>query len=368
MFREYLKPPTVATCRHRSAASTDGDGLERATCGLVRAAVAAADDSWHRVRRDACEACCRSFPPTRDLANPVVAALIYNTASTIADRGGADGCGAGRALTVRESALGQMELDLPVEDDARPSAGAPEPDRALPGLPPRRSGPRVRSWAVGVTTSPRRQETLGRTLESLAGAGWTEPSLFIDAAVRVPEAFGHLTVTYRDTRLGAWPNYYLALAELLLRSPEADAYLVAQDDVDFPRGVAVREYLEAALWPGRRLGLVSLYCPSVYTKPEPGWYAHDRLWVWGALAIVFPRDLARRFVTDGRVFDHRRARLNHGLANIDLVIGAWAAREKLDVWHTTPSLVQHVGESSTIWPSSRADGSRRADRFVGGDP
>ena len=71
------------------------------------------------------------------------------------------------------------------------------------------------------------------------------------------------------------------------------------------------------------------------------------------------------FVLDGGVFDHRRARLNDGLANIDLVIGAWAVRRGIAVWHTTPSLVQHIGESSTIWPSDRADGPRRADRFAG---
>jgi hypothetical protein len=30
-------------------------------------------------------------------------------------------------------------------------------------------------------------------------------------------------------------------------------------------------------------------------------------------------------------------------------------------------LVQHIGETSSIWPSARAFGSRRADQFAG-DP
>jgi hypothetical protein len=108
-----------------------------------------------------------------------------------------------------------------------------------------------------------------------------------------------------------------------------------------------------------------LYCSSVYTREAPGWYVHDGLWVWGALAFVFPHELARRFLIDERVIDHRRDRLKDGLANIDLVIGDWAARQKVSVWYPTPSLVQHIGESSTIWPNSGVAGPRRADQFAG---
>ena len=367
MFRRKLKPPTVSSCRHRSNVSTAADGVETASCALVRAVIAAEDDAWHRVRRDACKACCRSFPPTTGRANPVVAALVYEAGSRIIREGGVQGCDPGRAEAARGSVLDQLDLDTPEEErppDLAPTAGVAA---ALPGLPTGRSRGRVQSWAVGVTTAPRRQETLERTLEALAEAGWAQPAVFVDSAVNFPERFAHLPGTFRDARLGAWPSYYLALAELMLRWPEADALLVAQDDIAFPTGVNVREYLEAALWPGGRPGLVSLYCSSAYTKDAPGWYLHDGLWVWGALAIVFPRELARRFLLDGRVFDHRRDSLNGGLANIDLVIGAWAMRERVEVWHTTPSLVQHTGESSSIWPVSRADGPRRADRFAGGD-
>jgi hypothetical protein len=229
-----------------------------------------------------------------------------------------------------------------------------------------RSRQRVRNWAVGVTTAPRGQDTLARTLESLSGAGWPEPALFIDTAVQVPEKFSDLPGTFRDARLGAWPNYYLAVAELLLRAPQADALLIAQDDIVFPGGVNIREYLEAALWPGKKPGLVSLYCSSAYTESTPGWHLHRGLWVWGALALVFPRDLAREFILDGHVFDHRRTQLNDGLANIDLVIGAWAVRHGIGVWHTTPSLVQHIGDCSAIWPMSTNDGPRRADSFADG--
>jgi hypothetical protein len=258
-----------------------------------------------------------------------------------------------------------MDVEIPEMDRSHAFQSGTAALTRLPDLAPKRSRQQVRKWAVGVTTAPRPQDTLARTLESLCAAGWPDPALFIDAAAKIPERFAHLPGTFRDARLGAWPNYYLAMAELLLRSPDADAFLIAQDDVVFPGGINVREYLEAALWPGERPGLVSLYCSSAYTKDAPGWYLHKGLWVWGALAMVFPRELAREFVLDGRVFNHRRDRLNNGLANIDLVIGTWAMRRRIAVWHTTPSLVQHIGECSAIWPSSRADGPRRASWFAG---
>ncbi len=367
MFREKLKPVTVASCRHRSVVSTDQDGWESATCALVRDAIGANDDDWHRVGRDACEACCRSFPPTAARSNPVLASVIHEASSAILRAGGVDGCDETRASAARTRAIAQMDLEIPEESRSHAMRPVSPAEACFPGLPPRQSRQRVRRWAVGVTTAPRSQETLSQTLESFCAGGWPDPFLFVDTAVKLPEKFAHLPGTYRDTRLGAWPNYYLSLVELLLRVPEADAYLVAQDDLLFPRGVNVREYLEAVLWPGHKPGLVSLYCSSAYTKDEPGWYTHNGLWLWGALAFVFSRELAREFVTDLRVFDHRRARLNEGLANIDIVIGAWAVRRGLAVWYPTPSLVQHIGDSSSIWPASLAEGPRRADWFAGNE-
>ncbi len=158
-------------------------------CSLVRAAIGAKDNAWHRVRRDACDACCCSFPPSTTRANPVVAALIHEASSAILREGGVNGCDQAQAYAAKALALVQLDLDLPEEYpdcgvQTNPSAMAP-----LPDLPARRSRQRVRSWAVGVTTSPRRQETLARTLESLAAAGFLDPTLFIDSAVKIPDKF-----------------------------------------------------------------------------------------------------------------------------------------------------------------------------------
>jgi hypothetical protein len=47
------------------------------------------------------------------------------------------------------------------------------------------------------------------------------------------------------------------------------------------------------------------------------------------------------------------------------VIENWTAAHRVDAWFPTPSLAQHVGDSSTLWPTARTQGSRRADRFAG---
>jgi len=166
--------------------------------------------------------------------------------------------------------------------------------------------------------------------------------------------------------VGAWPNYYLALAELLMRQPHADAYLMAQDDAVFYGRQDVRAYLEQILWPGDRPGLVSLYCSSAYTQPAAGWHLHQGRWVWGAVAFIFPRELAKQFITDPTVFEHRWCDPKLGLADIDAVIGRWAERLGISIHFSTPSLAQHVGDVSSLWHGERATGHRRADHFAEG--
>jgi hypothetical protein len=157
----------------------------------------------------------------------------------------------------------------------------------------------------------------------------------------------------------------LALLELLMRDPWADAYLIAQDDALFYDAENLREYLETALWPAGNLGAVSLYCSSAYTRTESGWHRHEGMWQWGAMAFVFPRESAKLFMTDPGVLEHRWCQRNAGCANIDTEIGLWSRRTRRPIYFPTPSLVQHIGDVSTLWPGARATGRRCADRFAG---
>jgi hypothetical protein len=122
------------------------------------------------------------------------------------------------------------------------------------------------------------------------------------------------------------------------------------------------------LWPDGRPCLVSLYCSSAYSARDFGWRPLPSRWTWGALAFVFPRCLAQDFLLDRAVCNHRWGRWqerDRGLANTDLVIGRWALRRGIRTWYPTPSLVQHVGVTSTLGLGLQAVGERRADRWVG---
>jgi hypothetical protein len=222
----------------------------------------------------------------------------------------------------------------------------------------------VKKWAVGVTTAPRRQPTLETCLDYLVRAGWDNLRLFVDdRASSLSLRHAHLPVSLRQPSVGAWPNYYLALSELLCRHPDADALMVVQDDACFYDRESLREYLERTLWPTDPPGLVSLYCSSAYTHEESGWHQMEGEWVWGALAFIFPREKAIQFVTDEQAIAHRYS--TGGLKLIDEVIGKWAVRTGTPIHYPTPSMVQHLGVTSTLWPGVPSAGYRRADRFAG---
>jgi hypothetical protein len=201
-------------------------------------------------------------------------------------------------------------------------------------------------------------------LDSLHRAGWETPHIFADRAVRIAPRHETLPITVRQPEVGAWPNYSLGLIELLMRQPGADAYLMVQDDILFYDRLNLRSYLEQVLWPTDPPGIVSLYCSAAYSRPAIGWHKFEGDWVWGALAFVFPRDLARQFACQTALLAQHWSERNDGNGHIDSLIGRWASRNDVPVFFPCPSLAQHIGDFSSLWPSQRAIGHRRADRFL----
>jgi hypothetical protein len=357
-------PRRVEDCVHRVPLES-GDPT-RARCNLLAQLTRVGDLGLCEVRRDACLACCRSFPPTAQEINPIVASLLYGLSSRIESLGGVDGCDRRQAEAMNRFALeftSSEEVSLESPAGVGTPASCSTLEQIIPA-PARRTGSLVKRWALGVTTAPRLAPTLGECLASLASAGWDRPRLFVDGAATVPSAFAGLPRTDRNPQLGAWPSYYLALAELLMREPQADAYLIVQDDALFAADLEVRAYLERVLWPGKTPWTVSLFCPRPYTQEQPGWYPFRGVWVWGAQAFVFSREAAQTFLADLEVVRHRWTRVRHPLADIDWRIGQWAAQRRRPIYYPTPSLVQHVGEVSSLWKGVRVGGYRRASWFA----
>ena len=217
----------------------------------------------------------------------------------------------------------------------------------------------VATWAVGVATAPRTEPTLGDTLASLGNAGFDDPRLFAEPGAEVPPTWAHLPRTDRSETCGAFPNWYLALTELVLRDPRAEAYLICEDDVQFSKGL--RKYLEATLWTAADVGVVSLHTPSHFAVGKPrGWHVEDRGWeAWGAQAYVFPYRSARALLSDPAVLDHRGFGPDGGRIHADCVVGAWCRRAGRPYFVHSPSLARHTGETSTVWPADRRCTGRR---------
>lgn len=367
MHWDRLPPRAPEECRFRTVVGVDPAG-EVAVCGLVRAALPLVDERSCLAGRDACVACCTADPATPETWNPVVASLAYQAAADLAAKPDRGDDALSQAAAARRRAVNHMEV-VPSVYQRREVSQFDRLRELIPATGTCRRT-RISEWAVGVTTAPRRQPTLHQCLDHLTRAGWEAPHLFMDGAVRVPERFGHLPGTLRNPAVGAWPNHYLALFELTLRQPDADAYIILQDDAVIYDGENVREYLEQALWPRGAAGVASLYCAEPDTASSFGWHRQRKAWVWGALAFVFSRAAAQKYLRDWRVCQHRwgpRGSWAHGgLTLVDVVIGLWARRRRIPVWFPTPSLVQHIGETSTLYPSNVADGSRAASVFLAG--
>jgi hypothetical protein len=54
-------------------------------------------------------------------------------------------------------------------------------------------------------------------------------------------------------------------------------------------------------------------------------------------------------------------------ADASAILAEWAQRQQLPVYYHAPSLAQHIGETSTVWPGAGNSGLRRASTFVGED-
>ena len=196
-------------------------------------------------------------------------------------------------------------------------------------------------WAVGLTTAPRPEPTLERTRASLQKAGWPDFHVFDDVG-----------------QAGAWRNWIEGLGELIRRHPDADAYLMAQDDAIFCR--RLRAYLEKTLWPAPDVALCSPYCPTPYRRRRRGWHEESHGWnLIGAVCWVLPPRSAQAIVAKLSGVEASR--------RIDARIGQWAAGAGRSVWYHTPSLVQHGGVGNSALGDENASDLRIAADFLGED-
>ena len=202
------------------------------------------------------------------------------------------------------------------------------------------------TWAVGLLTAPRRRPVIRQTLDSLRRSGFDRIHVFAEPGSVVPPADPDVTVTVHERRLGNFLNFYSSLSVMLAENPSADAIAVFQDDIQLADGL--RQWCDAQFWP-LDAGVVSLFTPRLHSGKTIGWSVliSGRERVCGAQALVFRRDALQRFLSDPQVMLRLQTRDQHD----DAVVAAWVAREGTGIAYHTPSLVQHVGDVSSIFPS-----------------
>lgn len=228
-------------------------------------------------------------------------------------------------------------------------------------------------WQVGVTTTMERVNTLlPQTLESLLHAGFMTSRhsvrLFIDSAVYhdVDLRIGNLKlehqITNHDYKIGPYGNWLLALLELYIRHPQADRFMIVQDDVKFyPH---LREYLDSLPMPEK--GYWNLFTAQVLNEDlvwckkvgfmesaclNPENPAHVKSTFQcgkGALALVFSREGVIHLLSQRHLYERIQDEKN-GWRSID---GAVVHAMNLSGWREyihNPTLVQHCGDESTIY-------------------
>ena len=405
---------TPDTCRYRTGLQS-AVGERTHSCGLAREISGAREEALFPVSVRDCEFCCKNREPLHEAPNGLVASVLSKALDRIIELGGVEGCTREHAEVMRPAA----GMFLHIASSTEPKRDLPVPRRLL-SAPPcrylgRQSGSRkcktckgnvqlkvfhcrhpdreettlrecarcadyqqrsaadpIEFWAIGVTAAPREPVTLGRTLASLRKGGWEEAiHVFCEAGTESDWNDDTLSPLVRIERcepaLGAWGNFYLALCELYLRDPDADAYFLVQDDVVFTPGL--RAYLEEKLWLNDQPAVVFLHTPS-HLAPEKGtgFFPASLGWsAWGAQAMVFSNRAVRRLLSDLDVVEHRQKGIFDGRKNVDSVIGDWCNRSGIGLWLHAPSLAEHTGGTSTLWSRADLSGKRSSADFPGED-
>ncbi len=331
---------TPGNCIYRTVLEAGDESA--AVCRLLSQITGVNDRAACIVQRDACEVCCGSLRSPEQI-NPVIASLIYNMVSGIVATGGHPECSVPRATSLMQRVADQLsvivrespEQSFPPQSSPHHSEGLSEPGGSQPTF----------QWASAMLTAPRRDPRIEQTLDSLNNAGFDRIHIFAEPNAWIPERHRNLQITQRPRKFGNFLNFYACLCTLLEEHPQADAYAVFQDDVELAAGL--RHWCEDHLWPLDN-GLVSLFTPRLHSDRMIGWQIKSPGFqrVCGAQALVFRRDWLQSFVSDARVLNSFRLRDQAD----DAVLGGWLARDGRGIAYHSPSLVQHVGKISSIFP------------------
>jgi len=223
-----------------------------------------------------------------------------------------------------------------------------EPDYKILKAPPRK-GDKVEKWAVGMTVAPRTNPCYEYSLHTIKQAGWDSGLIFSEPGHTVRPDPNWPTV-YRQAKLGIFPNFYLGLLELFLRNIDADAFMMVQDDMLFPKGL--RSYLESFLWPSDDPHLVHLFAvDSVDDDHNKNEWRSTTMFNGGPNVLIFSHEMMQKVVSQVDIMIRFYAHSKHVRKSSfdDLGIFYWMAEKGYKVYYPRPALVDHIGLHSSHW-------------------
>jgi hypothetical protein len=217
--------------------------------------------------------------------------------------------------------------------------------------------------SIGITTAPRRQPTFEQSIASLRETGFNEevhvfaePDTFMTVP-SLPRTHVHVNAK----KQGCFANWKTTLL-YLLSNTKTPWLMIVQDDAVWAPGSAdvLRTMMRDSRAP--QSGFLSPYTSgssTVVTKAfVDGWNETRAGWqFWGALALCMSRPAAEQLSKHSRFVKHCDSRA------IDAVVAASMIDMGRPSYVHVPSLVDHIGVTSTIGRDREAAAGRRGYRF-----
>lgn len=227
---------------------------------------------------------------------------------------------------------------------------------------------------TGIISAPRPRPTLIASIASMWQAGFsgTPTYVFDDDQERAAQAPASIMgAAYRPNRkvLGNLRNWTHALATLLKEHPDADWFMICEDDITWAKaGHSILSSMMASYRISlnfQKCGGFSLYAPVRVTRDlerttnqsvlAPGWYMLNHgMKTWGAQCLLFSREQARAILTSpvfGMYLNSPR-----WTKNVDAIVAEVILMDKKEIAYCIPCLVKHdMGEanSSLGYPDER---------------
>lgn len=254
------------------------------------------------------------------------------------------------------------------------------------------------NWATAVVAAPRPIPCLHRCLQYLRTNHLPDPIVFAEPGLQFTTDELGLCETVRrpelqsdpipflevspEGRHGNFQNWLQAGADLLEMRPDADVYLIVEDDAILCEGAV--GFADQFLWPSARCGAVSLYsaaCNELMRHRTPNLVPFNRRGMLGALAMAFRRECLESLVRSPEIQHWQGMMSQRGkypprwqLAGVDTWIGNRMHDANWQIWCFSRSLVNHwvplnaKGRQNSTMNNGPNVGRRCPLRYVGDRP